>query len=50
MTLSDCEDKLEVAGLLDAEIVEAGNEPRDRNGKNLRPQQRDMSGKASLSQ
>ena len=34
------EDKLEIAGLLDAQIIQPGHEPRDRDGKHLRPQQR----------
>ena len=34
------EDKLEVAGLLDAEIIQAGHEPGDADGKDLRPEQR----------
>ena len=32
------EDELEVAGLLDAEIVESGHEPGDGDGEDLRPE------------
>ena len=38
----DGEDELEVAGLLDAEIVQSGHEPGDGDGKDLRPEQREF--------
>jgi len=34
------EDDLKIRGLLDAEIVESGNEPGDCDGEDLRPEQR----------
>ncbi len=37
----DGEDKLEVAGLLDAQVVQAGHEPDHGDGEDLRPKQVD---------
>jgi hypothetical protein len=37
-TLSHGEDELEVAGFLDAEVVESGDEPGDGDGEDLRPE------------
>ncbi len=42
--LEDGEDELEVAGFFDAEIVEAGHEPGDADGEDLRPEQRHACG------
>ena len=39
-TLSVVKTELKVAGLLDAQVVEAGDEPGDADGKDLRPEQR----------
>ena len=38
-TFEDGEDELKVAGLLDAEVVQPGDEPGDGDGEDLRPEQ-----------
>ena len=49
-SLEHGEDELKVAGLLDAQIVQPGDEPCHGDGEHLRPQQRNRPGTCAPSQ